>query len=131
MFKGANSTVGDLKEVETIIGHSIKIKGNFHGQGNIVIEGEVEGSIKTNNFLLVGEKAKIIANIEAKNAKISGEVTGNLKIEGYLEILSSAKILGDIETKEISIERGARFNGKCTVDTAYKNDNVSAQDNNR
>jgi cytoskeletal protein CcmA (bactofilin family) len=125
MFKGTGAVVGDLKEVETIIGHSIKIKGNFHGQGNIVIEGEVEGSIKTDNFLLVGDKARIIANIEAKNAKISGEVTGNLKIDGYLEILSSARILGDIETKEISIEKGARFNGKCIVDNIHKDNKAS------
>lgn len=124
MFKNNTTSVQDLKEVETIIGHAIKIKGNFHGQGNIVIEGEVEGSIKTNNFLLVGEKAKILASIEAKNAKIGGEVVGNLKIEGYLEILSTAKIIGDIEAKEISIEKGAKFNGKCQMTVDSKHNNV-------
>ena len=52
MFNKENNS--DLiKNAETIIGQSIKVKGNFHGQGNMIIEGSVEGSIKTNNFLLV------------------------------------------------------------------------------
>lgn len=101
------------KEAETIIGPQIKVKGNFHGNGNIVIEGEVEGDIKTTNFLLIGNKAIIKANIEAKDAKICGEVTGNLKIQGYLELTSSAKIIGDVETGLISVEKGGVINGYC------------------
>lgn len=114
MFSKENEET-KIKQAETIIGPSIKVKGNFHGQGNIIIEGIVEGSIKTNNFLLVGNKAKIIANIEAGDAKIGGEVQGNIKVKGYLEIKGSAKIQGDIEAAEISIEKGAIFNGKCTM----------------
>lgn len=101
-----------FKDAETIIGSSIKVKGNFVGQGNIVIEGHLEGSIKTEANLFVGEKAKIIANIEAAEATINGEVRGNLKIQEYLAIGSSAKIFGDITYSEISIEKGASINGQ-------------------
>ncbi len=114
MFSKENEET-KIKQAETIIGPSIKVKGNFHGQGNIIIEGIVEGNVKTNSFLLVGSKAKIIANIEAGDAKIGGEVQGNIKVKGYLEIKGSAKIQGDIEAAEISIEKGAIFNGKCTM----------------
>ena len=105
----------DIKEVETIIGPSIKVKGNFHGQGNIIIEGEVEGSIKTNNFLLIGGKSKIFANIKAKNAKINGKITGNIEINEYLELGQSAVINGDVNTKILSIAKGAIINGKCSM----------------
>lgn len=98
-------------EAETVIGPSIKVKGNFHGEGSMIIEGEVEGSVKTKNYLLMTPKSKIIANIQAKNAKISGMVKGNLIIEDYLEITSTAKILGDISALKISIEKGATLNG--------------------
>jgi len=113
MFKNNNDNVS--KNAETIIGPSIKVKGNFHGEGNIVIEGTVEGSVKTNSFLLVSGKAKILADIKAKNAKIGGEINGNILIEGYLEILSTAKIFGDIEAGQLSIEKGAILNGKCLM----------------
>ena len=105
----------NVKEAETIIGASVKVKGNFHGQGNIIIEGEVEGSIKTNKYLLVGSGAKITATVEAGEAKISGKINGNISIKGYLEISSGANITGDIDAAELSIERGAVVNGKCTM----------------
>jgi len=114
MFSKDNKKA-ELKDAETIIGPSIRVKGNFHGEGDIVIEGKVEGSVKTNNFLLVGNKAKILANVEAGNAQVGGELTGDIKVKGYLEITSTAKILGNIEAKEISIEKGAILNGKCTM----------------
>jgi cytoskeletal protein CcmA (bactofilin family) len=115
MFNKDQNNNSNFKDAETIIGPSIKVKGNFHGEGNIVIEGIVEGSVKTISHLLIGSKAKIIAQIEAKEAKVGGEVNGNMKIQGYLEITSSAKIFGDIEAGEISVEKGALINGKCTM----------------
>ena len=104
-----------LNEFETVIGPSVKVKGDFNGQGNIIVEGTVEGNLKTNSTLEVGKTAKITANIEAKEAKIGGQVTGNVKIKGFLEITATAKIFGDIETSSLSIERGAIFNGKCIM----------------
>lgn len=115
MFNKDNNS-HDIKEAETIIGPSIKVKGNFHGEGNIIIEGTVEGSVKTNNFLLVSEKATVIANVNAKNSKIGGKISGNIKIDGYLEIASTARIDGDIFALDISVEKGAKINGKINME---------------
>jgi len=104
-----------FNEFETVIGPSVKVKGDFNGQGNIIVEGTVDGSLKTNGNLEVGKTAKITANVEAKEAKIGGQVSGNVKIKGFLEITATAKIFGDIETSGLSIERGAIFNGKCIM----------------
>ena len=114
MFNGQNEK-GGLKEAETIIGPSVKVKGNFHGQGNIVVEGILEGSLKTQSSLHIGDKAKVTANVEAKEATISGEVVGNIHAKGYLEIGPTAKITGNIEAASLSISRGAILNGKCIM----------------
>ena len=66
-----------FKDAETVIGASIKVKGNFIGQGNIVIEGTLEGSLKTDANMFVGEKAKVVANIDANDLIIYGDVRGN------------------------------------------------------
>lgn len=116
-----------FKDAETIIGASIKVKGNFVGQGNIVIEGHLEGSIRTEADLFVGEKAKIVANIEASQATVNGEVKGNLKIHDYLAIGSAAKIFGDIVYSEISIEKGAIINGQLLrLNSSDKNNRTKA-----
>lgn len=106
---------GASNEFETIIGPSVKVKGDFNAQGNIIVEGVVEGNVKTAGGLRVGDKAKVTANIEAREAKIGGQIRGNVKIKGYLEVTATAQIFGDIEAGIISIERGATFNGKCAM----------------
>jgi cytoskeletal protein CcmA (bactofilin family) len=119
MFNRDNSEE-KVKSAETIIGPSIKVKGNFHGEGSIIIEGQLEGNVKTNNFLLIGNQAKVIAGVEAKDAKISGEINGNIKVQGYLEITANAKITGDIEAASLSMEKGAILNGKCNMTAGGK-----------
>ncbi len=101
--------------IETVIGPSVKIEGNFICQGGILIDGEVKGLVKTAGFLEVGEGASVLAEVGAKEAKIGGEVKGNIKIEGYLEVTSSARLFGDIEASFVSIARGAVVKGKCAI----------------
>lgn len=106
-----------FKDAETIIGASIKVKGNFHGEGNIVVEGQLEGTLRTEANLFVGDRAKVVANIEASDAIINGEIKGSLVIHQYLALGPTAKIMGDISYGEISIEKGAVINGQI-VQTA-------------
>ncbi len=120
MFKKQEGQ-GGLKNIETVIGPSVKVKGDFHGQGNVIIEGIFEGHFKTNGDLQIGEKAKVVATVEARSAKISGEVRGNVKVKGYLELSQTAKIFGDVEAVNISIAQGAILNGKCTMTTTETN----------
>ena len=113
MFKKQNEE--SLKKVETIIGPSVKVKGDFNSNGNIIVEGTINGSLKTKGNLLVGNKAKITANVTAKEAKIGGEIKGSITVQGYLELRATAKIFGDISASELSVEKGAILNGKCAM----------------
>jgi cytoskeletal protein CcmA (bactofilin family) len=103
------------KEVETIIGPSVKVEGNFKGDGNVTVEGVVQGSLKTNHILKVGVNAKIKAEVEAANLLLSGEIRGNVKISDKTTLSRTAKIFGNLETKMLSVEEGAIINGKCTM----------------
>jgi cytoskeletal protein CcmA (bactofilin family) len=105
---------------ETIIGPSIKVKGDFHGEGDIIIEGSVEGEISTKQHIAVGKSAIILANIKANSAKIAGAIAGNIVVSGYLEVLSTAKINGNISAKELSIEKGAFIEGDLKM-SSHKN----------
>ena len=111
MFKQEVNT----KEVETIIGPSVKVEGNFAGEGNVIVEGILKGTLKTKQNLKVGSGAKISANIQAQNAIIAGEVKGNIKVGEKIELKSTAKIFGDIDCKTLAIENGALFQGKCSM----------------
>lgn len=120
MFK-KESGLSNFNEAETIIGESVQVKGNFESNGNIVINGILNGEIKTKGSILVGDKAKISANISAEEISVRGQITGNLKINGYIAIGSSAKIFGDIECSQISVEKGAEINGKVILNNLKNN----------
>ena len=117
MFKETSPSTAPItqQEMETIIGPSVKVEGDFVTEGNIIVEGTVCGSIKTSKNLRIGSRSKIFANISADNALISGEVQGNIKVNGKLELTATARIFGDIKTDVLIIAAGCAFNGKCQM----------------
>lgn len=102
-----------INEVETIIGPSVKVEGDFAAAGDVVVEGAVNGNLKTERHLRVGEQAKISANVNAGSAVVAGEVVGNITVHESLEVTGTGKIFGDIKTKVLTIAAGAVINGKC------------------
>ncbi len=105
------------QELESIIGPSVKIKGDFSSHGDIQIEGALDGSLSTSGDIKVGKDAKIQANVTANNIFISGTIQGTIKATTAI-LSNTARIVGDIETKNITIEDGALFNGKCSMGEA-------------
>lgn len=102
-------------EVETIVGPSVNVEGDFASEGNIVVKGTVSGSVFTSKHLTVEMGAKIMANVRAGSATIAGEVKGNMKIKESLELISTSRVVGDIDVKNLKIESGALLYGKVTM----------------
>ena len=102
--------------VETIIGPSVKVEGDFVGQGDIIVQGIVLGNLKTKGHLEVGQDARITADVEAGSAHIAGEISGNILVKESLELEAAARIKGDIITGSLSVEKGAQLNGKISMD---------------
>jgi cytoskeletal protein CcmA (bactofilin family) len=105
-------------EAETIISASVKVEGDFVSQGNVLIEGEVEGSMKTEKDLRVGEQARICADVSAGSATIAGEVRGNVDVSERLKLEPTAKVYGDIRTADLIVASGAVINGKIEMDNS-------------
>ena len=108
---------------ETVVGPSVKIQGDLNSEGNIKIEGQVVGKVKTTQAVYVNEGAKITADVNAGNAVIGGEILGNLKISGHLILQSTARINGDINCQILRVEDGAQFTGKCNMGNGASNGN--------
>ena len=99
----------------TVIGKAVKIEGVLSAKENIRIEGIVEGKVKTEKDLMVGEGAVINADITAGSARIAGDVQGNVIVKNKLELSSTAKITGNIRAKVVTMSEGAVLNGKCVM----------------
>jgi cytoskeletal protein CcmA (bactofilin family) len=45
----------------TIIAHGVRVEGNFVSQGDVTVEGDVEGKVSASGVLTVGSDAKLKA----------------------------------------------------------------------
>ncbi|MFA5854626.1 MAG: polymer-forming cytoskeletal protein [Patescibacteria group bacterium] len=114
MFKNERD-VAAANETETVIAPSVRVEGDFVSEGNVRIEGMVTGSIATERDLIVGEAAKITANVQARNGTIAGELHGNLRVFDRLELSSTARVYGDIQAKVLSVAPGAVMRGQLVI----------------
>lgn len=99
---------------ETVLGASATLKGDLRSQGNIRMDGVFEGTLEIDGNVLVGETAKITADINAKNVSIAGAVRGNVSGK-KVQLLRTARVWGDITAAAISTEEGAFIDGKITM----------------
>lgn len=107
-------------DTQTVIGPAISVEGEFVGEGNVIVDGKLSGTLRTSHDLRVGREAVIRADVSAQNAAIAGEVTGDLTIKATLELASTARVSGNISCQTLHIEPGCVFNGQCKMSTSEK-----------
>lgn len=98
----------EAKETKTIIGENISIEGNIRGEGDLVIEGSVKGSIELEKYhLTVGSKGRVEGGIKAGDITVSGRIVGNIMALNKISLTKEANFDGEIKSKRISVEDGA------------------------
>jgi len=101
--------------IDTIIGVNVTLKGNLFNKGSIQVNGSVEGEVKSDENILIGESAVIKGPVIAKKIEISGEVKGLVEANEKLEIQPTGKVYGDVNAKTLIIREGAVFVGKSIM----------------
>lgn len=98
-----------------IIGTGTKLTGDLVSDGDIRVDGSIEGHVTVKQRLVLGEGGYIQGDIVALDAIIAGNLKGNIRVEQTLILRPGARIDGDIQTDKIVIESGAQFNGRCSM----------------
>ncbi len=100
-----------------VIGPKIRVKGELVGEEDLLIQGQVEGTIdlKDNN-LTVGEQGVIKANVLAKTITIEGDVEGDIFGQERISILASSNVKGNVVADRVTLEDGAKFRGSIDMD---------------
>jgi len=105
-------------KVETVIGPNVTVKGTFISQGSLRIDGVVEGSIEAHGNVIVGEGAKVVANITANHVSVAGMVKGNITAAGRLEITAKGRVWGDIVAASLAVDEGGVLSGRSQLKDA-------------
>jgi cytoskeletal protein CcmA (bactofilin family) len=104
-----------MEAFDTIIGQGVKLQGNLTNQGAIQINGSVEGEIRSESMILIGQSAKVKGPLIAKIVEIMGEIEGTVTAEEKIEIQPKGRLLGDATTNNLIIKQGAIFIGRSEM----------------
>lgn len=125
-----SETLRGSNEIATI-GKSVVVKGELSGSEDLIVDGEVEGSITLRGqSLTVGPNGRVRANIEARNVIVHGRVDGDIHATERVDLRKSASLCGDISTARISIEDGAFFKGGIDIQKAEPGTKLEARPQN-
>ncbi|MTD99723.1 polymer-forming cytoskeletal protein [Paracoccus sp. YIM 132242] len=103
------ATAPARKSAPSILSPDLTVVGNIRTEGDIQIEGTVEGDIRAHQ-LVIGETATIRGEIVGDEVVVNGRVVG--RVRGLkVRLSASARVEGDIIHKTIAIESGAHFEG--------------------
>lgn len=102
-------------KLPNMIGPGTKIVGNIETNGDIRIDGNIEGNINSKGKVVVGNNGFVKGEVICSNAEISGTVHGKMAITELLSLKASSKVSGDIKSGKLSIEPGALFTGTCAM----------------
>jgi cytoskeletal protein CcmA (bactofilin family) len=94
-------------ESGSFIGETMKIKGDFNSDEDVIIEGNVTGNINVSKTLTIGKKGEVTADIDANRVRIIGFAKGTISASNKVEILSQGRYYGNIKSEILVVEEGA------------------------
>ncbi|OCS34041.1 hypothetical protein AWR29_07355 [Campylobacter fetus subsp. venerealis] len=103
----------------TIISEGAYIQGELTLKSMLYVDGKVDGAIRSDNTVVIGKNGNIKGVIFAQKVVINGIFEGNIDAE-FVDILNGSFVSGDILAANLSIERGAKFNGKSSTKNVVK-----------
>ncbi len=92
-----------------------KIIGTIVADGDIRVDGMIEGDVKCSSKLVVGERGCIKGSVECQNAEIMGKIEGKIDVANTLILRATSNVQGEVVVQTLNIEPNAMFNGTCTM----------------
>jgi cytoskeletal protein CcmA (bactofilin family) len=102
---------GGTEDINAFVGTGVEFKGTISYSGTVRIDGLLEGEIRTDGTLLIGEEAVIQAKISAGKIVCKGKITGDVVATEVVKLHVPAVVTGSVKTPELSMEAGVVFNG--------------------
>ena len=106
--------------IENVIGPTATFIGELKCDGGVRVDGVFQGSLETMGNVIIGETAKVVADIVGRNISISGAVKGDIIASGRLEILSTGLLWGDIQVASFLIDEGGVFSGRSEMPAEFE-----------
>jgi cytoskeletal protein CcmA (bactofilin family) len=89
-------------------------KGKINHPGPVHVAGSFSGNLVAES-ILIEKAATVLANIAAEEILCKGKVRGDIRATKIVRITKEAEVRGDIHSPNLNIEKGAIFEGRCSI----------------
>lgn len=98
-----------------VLSSGVSIKGDLTFRTELLIDGEVEGAIKSEGKLTIGKHGRIRGEIRAGSVTVQGTVEGNVFASERCALEPGATLRGDIEAPRLAVDEEAAFFGSAKI----------------
>ncbi len=102
---------GGNGHVPSIISTGVRITGDIASDGEVHIDGIVEGDVRANS-VTVSPCGSVLGAVSGGTVRIEGTVDGQITGQS-VSLAATARVKGDIAHDTLALEQGAHFEGHC------------------
>lgn len=103
------------EELNGFMDEATEFLGELRFRNTFRVDGRLRGRIVSDNTLVVGESARVEADIDCGVVSIRGQVVGRVQGRQRIELLAGARVQGTLVAPTLVIEDGAVFEGDCEM----------------
>src|SRR6185312_10972913 len=103
--------MSETRERGGVIGAGLVVMGRLRGQGDMRVEGVLEGEIDLDGDVSLGATSNVVAPVRGLSVEIEGELVGNVTAERELSVRAGGRVRGDVRAARLAIDDGALIDG--------------------
>lgn len=106
----------ETSESASVLGRGARVRGRVGGEGDLRVEGSIEGDVALTGELSIEEGGSVAGNVGASAVLVGGALTGDVAATGAVVIRATARVEGNMSGAEVSLEEGASFSGRIEAE---------------
>lgn len=112
------------RTVSGVIGPRMVIKGDIEFEGELLVQGRVQGNITSTpdakGTLVIEEKAEVQGNVSVPVVKVGGLLRGEVASTELLHITTSGSVEGPVRYNNLQLESGSSVSGSLSPEFKAK-----------
>lgn len=107
----------DQKDIIAVLGKGSEFEGKLTFEGAVQIDGKFTGEVFSKGTLIIGENARVKAEISVANVVVRGDMTGNIKAQNCVELHAPGRLVGNLVTPALYVQKGVIFEGNTIMES--------------
>lgn len=93
------------------------IRGELEFSSSFRVDGRIEGKVRSNSELIIGEGGVVDGEITVARCAVGGEVRGTINASERVVLHTTAKVWAEIQTAALVMEDGSFLEGRVSMES--------------